>query len=116
MTILYDKEGQQHLVQDLLDSGFIKVGSKSYCEYWMQEGYIITLYPQPVLLDVKGKVILVGASVNLLEYGERSDDTGVVIGTDFMESKVIVKHEYWSLGLQTCYLDVYHNELEVIGE
>lgn len=32
--------------QDLLNNGFIKVGSKSYCEYWKKGGEIVTIYPK----------------------------------------------------------------------
>lgn len=30
--------------QELLEQGYIKVGSKTYCEYWKKDDDIITLY------------------------------------------------------------------------
>ena len=30
--------------QELLEQGYIKVGSKTYCEYWKKSDDIITLY------------------------------------------------------------------------
>lgn len=36
-------ESYEQTVQELLSNGFIKVGSKSYCEYWMKGNTQVTV-------------------------------------------------------------------------
>ena len=37
---LINKDGKEYTPEDLLNSGYIKVGSKTYCEYWKKGGVV----------------------------------------------------------------------------
>ena len=68
----FDMDTNEHKRQQLLADGYIKVGSKSYCEYWKKDDHIHTLYNDDEDCQRLHKDILRKAEVSQLGYKEGS--------------------------------------------
>lgn len=86
-------------VEDLLSSGYVKVGSKSYCSYWKKGEHILTVYDDTHISEVEQLRNSLKEVLEKLENLQEQHWKDWKEKADMMDqgASVAYEHSYWLL-------------------